>query len=148
MDKSVQARAQEGIDHFVQTMGKMPVQLKTLSEMAPEVFAGYYDMRKWLMRDPPEGHLPIKYKHLIFSLIDVVLGNDPGAVNHARAGLRRGLTIGELLEGMVQVHMTAGVSVYGRSGYKVLDEVLASKEAKAQMRAAKKPRRVARRKKA
>lgn len=123
---TVAERVEAGIQHFHDTMGMMPVQLKTMSERAPDVFAGYLDMRTWLMRTPEEGGaMPLKYKHLIFSLLDVVLDNQAGSENHARAALRRGLTIEEFIEGMVQVHMCAGVSVYGRTGFKVLDNILA-----------------------
>ena len=130
-------RVKAGVEHFEMTMGHLPVQMKTLSERMPEVFAGYMDIRTWVMRDPPEGAMPRKYKHLIFTLLDCIYGNDKGAENHARAGLRRGLTIDELLEGMVQVFIVGGIGVYGQTGYKVLDNVLASDEAKAAMNKAK-----------
>lgn len=131
-------RVRAGIEHFEATMGHLPVQMKTMSEQMPQVFAGYMDIRTWVMREPPDGAMPRKYKHLIFTLLDCIYGNDKGAVNHARAALRRGLSIDELLEGMVQVLIVGGIGVYGQTGYKVLDDVLASDEARALTKKAKK----------
>lgn len=129
LDPAIAERVARGVAHFEATMGHLPVQMKTLSERMPDVFAGYMDIRQWVMRDPPEGAMPRKYKHLIFTLLDCVYGNGPGAENHARAGLRQGLKIDELLEGMGQVLIVGGVGVYGRTAFQVLDNVLASKEA-------------------
>lgn len=137
LDPVLEQRVKAGVEHFEMTMGQLPIQMKTLSERMPQVFAGYMDIRTWVMRDPPEGAMPRKYKHLIFTLLDCVYGNGPGAENHARAGLRRGLTIDELLEGMGQILIVGGVGVYGRTAYQVLDNVLASAEGKAAMKNAK-----------
>lgn len=131
LDPAIAKRVAKGVAHFEETMGHLPVQMKTMSKRMPEMFAGYMDIRQWVMRDPPEGSMPRKYKHLIFTLLDMVYDNGPGAENHARAALRQGLKIEELLEGMGQILIVGGVGVYGRTGYKVLDNILASDEAKA-----------------
>lgn len=102
-------------------MGSLPAPMVTFVREAPEAFTGYIGMRTWLMRPPPEGGLDLKIKHLIFSLLDVNLGNLEGAINHARAARRNGLTMQELTEGVVQVFMTGGVATWGRTGYKLLD---------------------------
>jgi alkylhydroperoxidase/carboxymuconolactone decarboxylase family protein YurZ len=134
LNPALAQRVKAGVEHFEMTMGHLPVQMKTLSERMPQVFAGYMDIRQWVMREPPEGAMPRKYKHLIFVLLDCIYGNDKGAENHARAALRRGLSIDELLEGMVQVLIVGGIGVYGQTGYKVLDNVLASEEGKAALK--------------
>jgi alkylhydroperoxidase/carboxymuconolactone decarboxylase family protein YurZ len=132
LDPAIAERVRKGVDHFKTTMGgHLPVQMKTMSERMPEMFAGYMDIRQWVMRDEPEGALPRKYKHLIFALLDMVYGNNAGAENHLRAGLRTGLKVDELLEAMGQILIVGGVGVYGRTGYAVLDTILASDEAKA-----------------
>lgn len=130
-DPALKKRVDAGIKHFEETMGHLPVQMKTLSTHMPDVFAGYMDIRQWSMRDAPDGAMPRKYKHLILTLLDCVYGNGPGAENHARAGLRRGLTIDEFLEGIGLLFIVGGIGVYGITGYKVLDNVLASDEGKA-----------------
>jgi alkylhydroperoxidase/carboxymuconolactone decarboxylase family protein YurZ len=101
-------------------MGSLPAPMVTFVREAPEAFEGYIGMRTWLMK---EGNLERKIKHLIFCLLDVNLGNLEGAINHARAAVRNGLTMGELTEGIVQVFMTGGVATWGRTGYKVLDAI-------------------------
>ena len=131
IDPAIAERVKVGVKHFEETMGHLPIQMKTMSERMPEMFAGYMDIRQWVMTDPPKGHMPRKYKHLIFTLLDLVYCNGPGAENHARAALRTGLKIEEFLEGMGQILIVGGVGVYGTTGYKVLDNVLASDEAKA-----------------
>jgi alkylhydroperoxidase/carboxymuconolactone decarboxylase family protein YurZ len=118
-----------GIEHFEATMGSLPAPMVTFVREAPEAFEGYMGMRTWLMRDPPEGALDRKIKHLIFCLLDVALGNLEGATNHARAAVRSGLTIEELTAGIVQVYMTCGVATWGRTGYKVLDAIREDAEA-------------------
>lgn len=137
LDPAIKRRVEAGIKHFKETMGHLPVQMQTLSSNMPEVFAGYMDIRQWVMREPPVGAMPRKYKHLIFTLLDCVYGNGPGAENHARAALRRGLTVDELLEGMGQVLIVGGIGVYGTTGFRVLDNVLASEEGKAASKKAK-----------
>jgi alkylhydroperoxidase/carboxymuconolactone decarboxylase family protein YurZ len=137
LNPALAQRVKAGVEHFEMTMGHLPIQMKTMSERMPQVFAGYMDIRTWLMRDPPDGAMPRKYKHLIFTLLDCIYGNDKGAENHARAALRRGLSVDEFLEGMVQILIVGGIGVYGQTGYKVLDNVLASDEAKAAMKKAK-----------
>jgi alkylhydroperoxidase/carboxymuconolactone decarboxylase family protein YurZ len=113
-----------GMDHFTATMGNVPAPIVTMVREAPEAFEGYIGMRTWLMRTPEDGgHLEKKINHLIFCLIDVNLGNLEGAVNHARAAVRNGLTMGELTEGVIQVLMTGGIATWGRTGYKLLDTI-------------------------
>jgi len=131
VDPAIAARVAKGVAHFEDTMGHLPIQMKTMSERMPEMFAGYMDIRQWVMQDPPAGSMPRKYKHLIFALLDLVYTNRLGAENHARAALRQGLKIEELLEGMGQILIVGGVGVYGTTGYSFLDNVLASDEAKA-----------------
>jgi len=115
-----------GEGHFAATMGSVPAPIVTMVREAPEAFAGYIEIRTWLMRTPEEGgHLEKKINHLIFCLIDVNLGNLEGAVNHARAAIRNGLTMGELTEGVIQVFMTGGIATWGRTGYKLLDIIRA-----------------------
>ena len=144
VDAAIAERVKKGVAHFEATMGHLPVQMKTMSERMPEMFAGYMDIRQWVMQDPPQGHMPRKYKHLIFTLLDLVYCNGPGAENHARAALRNGLTVDEFLEGMGQILIVGGVGVYGTTGFKVLDNILASPEAKAaEKRAAKAARAIA-----
>src|SRR4029077_16111918 len=115
LDPVLAQRVKAGVEHFEMTMGHLPIQIKTLTERMPRDFAGYMDIRTWVMRDPPDGAMPRKYKHLIFTLLDCIYGNDKGAENHARAALRRGLAIDELLEGMGQVLIVGGVGVYGQT---------------------------------
>ena len=131
LDPEIEKRVKKGVAHFEETMGHLPIQMETLSTHMPEVFAGYMDIRQWTMRPNSEGAMERKYKHLILSLLDCVYGNVPGATNHGRAALRTGMTVDQLLEGWGCLMIVGGIGVFGTTGFKVLNEVLASDEGKA-----------------
>lgn len=110
-----------GKRHFEATMGLFPDAMETFAREAPEAFDGYIRMREWIMKDPPEGQLDRKIKHLIFCVLDVSVGHLEAAIYHARAAMRQGLTLDELTMGLVQVYVACGVAAWGRTGYKVLE---------------------------
>ena len=93
----------------------------TLFNYDPVSLEGYTMMRKRIMKDPPDGALPIKYNELIFVILDVVLDNLAGAKNHVRAAMKAGLTHDELVEALIQVMMVNGIASWGKVGYKVVD---------------------------
>ena len=117
--------------HFLETMGKLPDSFATLARVAPEAFDGYSRMREWAMRLPPEGHLPLKYKHLLFVVMDALHDNQHGALLHTRAAIDAGLTLGELTEAMVIMLMLHGVNTWGKQGRYIIEyaeKLLAEKD--------------------
>jgi alkylhydroperoxidase/carboxymuconolactone decarboxylase family protein YurZ len=108
-------------DHYVQSMGAIPPSLRLLAEEAPAFFDGYSRMRSWALRDDAEGVLPLKYRHLLCSLLDCAGGNLNGATNHARAAVRRGLTVDEYRDAAVLLIITDGTPTWGEMGRKVLE---------------------------
>jgi len=116
----VDAAAQAGMDSFVQTLGSFPERFRILHAHAPGAFAGYGLIRSTLMQDPPAGALDVKTKELTFTVLSTLHGDKYGAVNHAIAGMRLGLTLAQIAEGMVQVIMVGGITAWNLVGYDVM----------------------------
>ena len=110
-----------GEESFAATTGAVPESFRVLQRHAPAAFAGYGLMRAALMRDRPEGALDLKTKELIFSLLDVLVGQTRGAKVHAGNAMRLGLTLPELAEGLVQCLMVGGITTWNVSGREVME---------------------------
>lgn len=104
--------------HFEQTLGELPAVMRELSQSMPDVFIGYARMRSFAMG--PDAQVPAKYRELIFILLDVVLGNIEGAELHAKAARAAGLAEHELLEGLTQLLLVAGIASWDRACPSVL----------------------------
>jgi alkylhydroperoxidase/carboxymuconolactone decarboxylase family protein YurZ len=122
VDKSTAQAIERGKAHFQETLGNLPEPIRAMMEFAPEAFAGYLQFREAVYRTPPTGgHLDLKTKEMLYTLLDVVTGNLEGAKNHGRAACAAGMTSGELAEGCMQVMHVCGVTTWGMTGYKVVD---------------------------
>lgn len=121
MSDITQQAAQQGLDSFMATFGRVPPNFSLLAEHAPAAFAGYGLMRAHVMRDRGDGGaLDLKTKELIFSLLDTLAGQTTGARNHAVAAMKLGLTLEELAEGLVQVLMVGGITTWNVTGAEVM----------------------------
>lgn len=107
--------------HFMETMGRIPDSFVTMARVAPEAFDGYTRMREWALRPPPEGHLPVKYKHLLFAVLDAVRDNEHGALLHTKIAVEEGLTVGEMTEAAVIMLMLHGVNSWGKQGRHMIE---------------------------
>ena len=116
----VEQAAQAGVDNFVATVGKFPERFNTLLKHAPGAFAGYGPIRATLMQDPPAGALDLKTKELTFTVLSTLHGDKYGAIVHAIAGMKLGLTLPQIAEGMVQVIMVGGITAWNLVGYDVM----------------------------
>ena len=110
------------VDNFEQTRGGVPDGFKLLLEHAPAAFAGYGLMRQSVVK---EGALDLKTKELIFTLIDVVIGETNGAKVHAANAVTLGLPVEALTEGLVQCILAVGITSWNRTGKAVLEHALA-----------------------
>lgn len=115
------AAVEAGREHFMQTLGNIPEPIRAMMEHAPDVFAGYLRMREGIYRDCGAGHLDLKTKELLYVVLDVVTGNEAGARNHLQAGMKAGLSPGEVAEACMQVMHVCGITTWGMTGYKVAD---------------------------
>jgi len=111
-----------GKEHFMHTLGNIPEPIRAMMQYLPEHFAGYLDFREAVYQEGP-GHLDLKTKELLYTLLDIVTGNLEGAKNHGHAAFKAGMTSLELAEGCMQVMHVCGVTTWGKTGYKVVDYI-------------------------
>lgn len=109
--------------HFGGTIGGVPDSVALLQRHAPEAFAAYLMAREAAYRLPPEGHLPLASKELVFIVLDVAAGHVEGAVAHAEAGLRAGLTPGQIMEALSIAILIHGHQSWARAGAAVMRHV-------------------------
>jgi AhpD family alkylhydroperoxidase len=109
--------------HFDDTIGQVPDSVALLQRHAPEAFAAYLAAREAAYRPPPEGHLPLSQKELVFIVLDVAAGHVEGAVAHAEAGLRAGLTPGQIMEALSIAILIHGHQCWARTGAAVMKRV-------------------------
>jgi len=109
--------------HFEATIGSMPESVALLRRHAPEAFAGYLAAREAAYRLPPEGHLTLASKELIFIVLDVAAGHVEGALAHAEAGLHAGLTPGQIMEALSIAILINGHQCWARAGAAVMRHV-------------------------
>jgi AhpD family alkylhydroperoxidase len=109
--------------HFEATIGTIPDSVALLRRHAPEAFAAYLAAREAAYRVPPEGHLPLAQKELVFIVLDVVAGHVEGAVAHAEAGLRAGLTSGQIMEALSIAILIHGHQCWACAGAAVMRHV-------------------------
>jgi AhpD family alkylhydroperoxidase len=109
--------------HFGATIGGVPESVALLRRHAPEVFDAYLATRQAVYREPPDGHLPLASKELVFIVLDVVAGHVEGALAHAEAGLRAGLTPGQIMEALSITILIHGHQSWARGGAAVMRHV-------------------------
>lgn len=109
--------------HFSETIGGLPESVALLQRHAPEAVAAYLAAREAAYRLPPEGHLPLASKELVFIVLDVVAGHVEGALAHAEAGLRAGLTPGQIMEALSIAILVHGHQCWARAGAAVMRHV-------------------------
>jgi alkylhydroperoxidase/carboxymuconolactone decarboxylase family protein YurZ len=109
--------------HFAATIGQVPESVALLRRHAPEAYAAYVGARAAAYRLPPEGHLALPQKELVFIVLDVVAGHVEGAIAHAEAGLRAGLTAGQIMEALSIAILVHGHQCWARAGAAVMRHV-------------------------
>ena len=120
-DDLIDKAAKVGIENFMATTGRFPDQFQLLQKHAPAAFAGYGLIRNALMKDRAEGGaLDLKTKELLFAVLDTLHGDLMGAKAHALLGVKLGLTLPELAEGLVQVLIVGGITTWNNVGQHVM----------------------------
>ncbi len=138
-DASTEDAVKSAKEHFMHTLGNLPEAIRAMMDHTPEFLVGYLKFRESVYRTPEQGaHLPLKTKELIYVILDIVTGNLDGAKNHAQAGVKAGMTSGELAEACMQVMHVCGVTTWGKTGYKVVDYVAELEKSKSRGAAAAK----------
>ena len=118
----IEASVERGKAHFMETLGNIPEPIRAMMQFVPDHFSSYLQFRETVYQsDPAEGHIDLKTKEMLYTLLDIVTGNLEGAKNHGRAAFEAGMTSRELAEGCMQVMHVCGVTTWGKTGYKVVD---------------------------
>ena len=141
--KTLKAAVDSAKAHYISVLGVIPEPIRAMADYAPEALVAYQHFKDYLYKPEGEAALDLKTKELIYVVLDTATGNLPGANNHLRAAVDQGLTVPELAEALIQVMNVCGITTWGQTGYKVLDEARRMTEAKAARRGptakAKKP---------
>ena len=109
--------------HFQDTVGALPDSVAVLRRHAPALFRSYAETRARLYRPPPDGHLEVAAKELVFIVLDVVAGHVDGARAHAAAGLAAGLTPEQIMEALEICILIHGHHTWARAGMAVMQHV-------------------------
>lgn len=118
----LQADVDRAKAHYLEVLGVLPEPIRAMAEYAPEALVAYQHFKDYLYKPPGEAALDLKTKELIYVVLDTATGNLAGANNHLRAAMNEGLTVPELAEALIQVMNVCGITTWGQTGYKVLDE--------------------------
>jgi len=116
----VEQAAAAGIENFTATLGQFPDRFQLLHKYAPGTFGGYGLMRSELMCEPPAGALDMRTKELMFTGLSTLHGDRFGAIIHAIAALKLGVTLTEVAEVLTQVIMVGGITPWNLVGYDVM----------------------------
>ncbi|HYF19506.1 MAG TPA: carboxymuconolactone decarboxylase family protein [Ramlibacter sp.] len=122
MNRQLQADVDRAKAHYLEVLGVLPEPIRAMAEYAPEALVAYQQFKDYLYKPPQEAALDLKTKELIYVVLDTATGNLAGANNHLRAAVDQGLTVPQLAEAMIQVMNVCGITTFGQTGYKVLDE--------------------------
>ena len=143
--KTLKADVARAKAHYLDVLGTMPEPIRAMAEYAPEALVAYQHFKDYLYKPKAQAALDLKTKELIYVVLDTATGNLPGANNHLRAAVDQGLSVPELAEALIQVMNVCGITTWGQTGYKVMDEckrlteVRAATAKKAASKVSKKP---------
>jgi alkylhydroperoxidase/carboxymuconolactone decarboxylase family protein YurZ len=121
-EQSLAAEVERAKAHYVEVLGVLPEPIRAMAEYAPQALVAYQQFKDYLYQPPGKAALDLKTKELIYVVLDTATGNLAGANNHLRAAVDQGLTVPELAEALIQVMNVCGITTWGQTGYKVLDE--------------------------
>ena len=100
----IEASVERGKAHFMETLGNIPEPIRAMMQFVPDHFSGYLQFRETVYQsDPAEGHLDLKTKEMLYTLLDIVTGNLEGAKNHGRAAFEAGMTSRELADALTEM---------------------------------------------
>ena len=120
--RTLRADVERAKAHYLDVLGVLPEPIRAMADYAPEALVAYQQFKDYLYKPPGDAALDLKTKELIYVVLDTATGNLAGANNHLRAAVDQGLTVPELAEALIQVMNVCGITTWGQTGYKVLDE--------------------------
>ena len=119
-------KSAEIIRYFKKNLGWVPDFADILSKYKPEALESYFAMRSSVMKDTRAGGaLPLKFKEILYVVLDSITYNTEGAAAHAKAAINAGATTKELAEALILMAMLAGMptfEVVGTKAFKAAEE--------------------------
>lgn len=119
-------KSREIVRYFKKNLGWVPDFAAIMSEYKPEALEAYFTMRSSVMKDSRAGGaLPLKFKEILYVVLDSITYNTEGAVAHARAAINAGATTKELAEALILMAMLTGMpkfEVVGTKAFKAAEE--------------------------
>jgi alkylhydroperoxidase/carboxymuconolactone decarboxylase family protein YurZ len=104
--------------HYLETLGNIPDPIEHMFDLDATLGEAYTQIRRRTYGDE-KGRLPLKYRELLFVVMDIELGNAGGAANHLRAGIKAGLSRRELADALLELFIVRGVSSWGLTGHQL-----------------------------
>lgn len=119
-------KSAEIIRYFKKNLGWVPDFAAILSKYNPDALESYFAMRSSVMKGTREGGaLPLKFKEILYVVLDSITYNAEGAIAHAKAAINAGATTRELAEALVLMAMLTGMprlEVVGAKAFKAAEE--------------------------
>ncbi len=119
-------KSAEIVRYFKKNLGWVPDFAAIMSEYRPDALEAYFAMRSSVMKDTKAGGaLPLKFKEILYVVLDSITNNTEGAIAHARAAINAGATTKELAEALILMAMLTGMprfEVVGTKAFKAAEE--------------------------
>ena len=119
-------KSAEIVRYFRKTLGWVPDYADVLSRYKPEALEAYFALRSSVMKDVRAGGaLPLKFKEILYVVLDSVTFNTKGAVAHAKAAIRAGASTKELAEALIIMVLLTGMprlEVVGTKAFKAAEQ--------------------------
>ncbi|TLY14369.1 MAG: carboxymuconolactone decarboxylase family protein [Thaumarchaeota archaeon] len=119
-------KSAEIVRYFEKNLGWVPDFADILSRYKPDTLESYFAMRSSVMKDTPQGGaLPLKFKEILYVVLDSITNNTEGAIAHARAAIKAGAKTEELAEALIIMAMLTGMprlEVVGTKAFRAAEE--------------------------
>ncbi len=119
-------KSAEIVRYFKKNLGWVPDYVDLLSRYKPDALEAFFALRSSVMKDTPKaGALPLKFKEILYVVLDSVTYNTEGAIAHARAAIKAGANTKELAEALIIMAILTGMprlEVVGTKAFKAAEE--------------------------
>ena len=119
-------KSAEIVRYFKKNLGWVPDYVDLLSRYKPDALESFFALRSSVMQDTPKvGALPLKFKEILYVVLDSVTYNTEGAIAHARAAIKAGANTKELAEALIIMAILTGMprlEVVGTKAFRAAEE--------------------------
>ena len=105
--------------HCMESFGKMLDHHELLGRYLPESLEKWFESRRLLFRDPPEGALTARERELLAVAIEIT-ARKPNVGGHTKRAIDAGATVQEIAEVAFMCILLAGMITYVESGQNAL----------------------------